>query len=90
MELPVRLIWGLQQVQNVVARLVIGVSQFYNISPVFDCLNWLPMMSWIKFKVLVITYKALHSLGPHYFLEHLYSITSTCVTKYSQAMMLLV
>uniref|UniRef100_A0A8C6Y1L1 WAP domain-containing protein n=1 Tax=Naja naja TaxID=35670 RepID=A0A8C6Y1L1_NAJNA len=30
----------------------------------YTLLHWLPIALWVRFKVLVLTYKALHGLGP--------------------------
>ena len=66
MGLPFRLIWRLQQVQNVPARVVSGVNKFDHLSPVLVHLHWCPVVFWARYKVLVLVYKAFHSLGPTY------------------------
>ena len=53
-----RLNQRLQQVENVVARLVAGVSKFDHSTPVLACLHWLSILSWIRFNNLTLTYKA--------------------------------
>ena len=40
-------------------------------------LHWLPIRARINFKVLLLTFKALHSLGPQY-LRSLISIKTSC------------
>ena len=45
MGLSMRLTWRLQQVQNVVARLVAGVSKFDHIAPVLSSFHWLSVVS---------------------------------------------
>ena len=41
------------------------------LKPVLARLHWLPIRFWAQFKVLVLTYKALHGLGPQYLTEYL-------------------
>ena len=46
-------------------------TNFFNhITPVLGSLHWLPIKAWADFKVLLLTYKALHGLAPTY-LSHL-------------------
>ena len=69
--LPLRLMWKLQMVQNAVARLLSGMRKHKHISSTLAALHWLPIHFCIDFKVLMITYKPLNSLGPRYLAEHL-------------------
>ena len=39
---------------------------FYHITPVLASLHWLPVKARADFKVLLLTYKALHGLAPTY------------------------
>lgn len=74
-----RLIKRLQSVQNVVARLLAGVSAFDHQS----CTGYL----WHpRFKILMVTYKAFHCLGPRYLSECLFPGSSTSIARSSQAM----
>ena len=61
----------LQLVQNAAARLIAGTSRFEHIIPILAHLHWLPIHFQAQFKVLVLTYKALHGLGPQYLMERL-------------------
>ena len=54
----------LQKVQNYAARVVNMVSKRSHISPELAKLHWLPIKQRVSFKVLLYTYKALHSLAP--------------------------
>ncbi|XP_053104853.1 leucine-rich repeat-containing protein 39 isoform X1 [Hemicordylus capensis] len=69
--LPLYVVRKLQLVQNAAARLVSGSSRRDHITPVLKELHWLPICFWAKYKVLVITYKALNSLGPGFLRERL-------------------
>ena len=64
--LPQTQLSKLQRVQNTSARLICNVSPFDHISPVLFRLHWLPVHFRIRFKILVITFKAIHELGPEY------------------------
>jgi hypothetical protein len=64
--LPLVLIKKLQMVQNSAARVLCRVRKRESITPILKRLHWLPVVFRIKFKVCVLTYRALHSLGPQY------------------------
>ena len=84
MGLPLRLMWKLQMVQIVVARLLTGMRKHQHISPALAALHWLPVCFCIDFKVLMMTYKALNDLGPQYLAECLLPPRSTRITHSSQ------
>ena len=50
--LPLRLMWKLQMVQNVVARLLSGVRKHQHITPILAALHWLAVQFCVDFKVL--------------------------------------
>ena len=84
MGLPLKLMWKLQVVQNAAARLLTGVRKYQHISPILATLHWLSIRFRIDFKVLMLTYKALNSLGPRYLAERLLPPRSTQITCGSQ------
>ncbi len=55
--------------QNTAARIVTRSSKFSHITPVLRSLHRLPVQSRIEFKILLLTFKALHDDGPQYFRE---------------------
>ena len=55
------LIDRLQAVQNCAARFVTPSRKHDHITPIFKQLHWLPMYSRIKYKILMLTFKALHT-----------------------------
>ncbi len=63
------LINKLQLVQNAAARVLTRTRKYDHISPVLSTLHWLPIKHCIHFKILLITYKALNGLAPHYLSE---------------------
>ena len=48
------------------ARLIFQVSKFNHVTPLLSTLNWLPVKYRFIFKLLIITYKAIHGLTPSY------------------------
>jgi len=69
--LPIDLVTKLQLVQNKAAQLVTLKKKRDRITHVLCRLHWLPMDVRINFKVLLMVYKALHGLAPHYIHEFL-------------------
>ena len=56
----------LQRVQNSAARLVYKESKFCHITPLLMKLHWLPIIYRIRFKIALLTYKAISGLAPSY------------------------
>ena len=48
------------------ARLVYKESKFCHITPVLKKLHWLPIMYKIRYKLALLTYKAISGLAPSY------------------------
>ena len=67
--LPKRLLNKLQLIQNIAARIVTGARKYDHITPVLKSLHWLPIPSRIEFKVLCLTFRALHGDAPVYLKE---------------------
>ena len=70
--LPLNLLRKLQLVQNAVARVLTGTQWRAHMTPVLSQLHWLQVGDRIRFKVLVLTFKALNSLGPLYLRDRLF------------------
>ena len=68
----------LQLCLNTAARLVSGTPRREHITPVLRQLHWLPVDKRIKFKILLITYKALTNKAPPYICQRLKSRSETC------------
>jgi hypothetical protein len=64
--LPTCTINKLQKAQNSAARLITKARKSDHIRPFLAELHWLPVQSRIIFKVLLLTYKALHQQAPQY------------------------
>jgi len=56
----------LQHVQNAAARLVSCSKKQEHITPILRNLHWLPVEQRIVFKILLLTFKALHNQAPSY------------------------
>jgi hypothetical protein len=67
--LPKKKLIRLQRVQNAAARLITGLQKRDHITPALYELHWLPIAQRILYKVLLLTYKALHGIGPEYLRE---------------------
>ena len=59
----------LQLVQNAAARLLTRSKKSCHITPILVSLHWLPIQYRIHFKVLTLTFKALHNQAPAYITE---------------------
>ena len=63
---PKNVIKKLQSVQNAAARLITRSRKRHHITPIPLNLHWLPVSERIKFKILLLTFKALHQQSPTY------------------------
>ena len=67
--LPKGQIAKLQRVQNSAARLISCTPRCEHITPVLKQLHWLPLTQRIQYKVIVLTFLAIHGLAPEYLCE---------------------
>ena len=67
--LPESQIAKLQRIQNSAARLVLLSRKYNHITPILHELYWLPVKYCIIYKILLLTYKCLHGMGPIYLQE---------------------
>ncbi|KAK3740643.1 hypothetical protein QZH41_000146 [Actinostola sp. cb2023] len=65
----------LQSVQNAGARVITCSHKYDHITPILIQLHWLPVEERIKFKMLLLTYKAMNKLVRSYI--------SDLITRYS-------
>lgn len=68
----------LQLVQNAAACLLTGTSRYQHVTLILQKSHWLLLVCGAQFQVLVITYRAMHCLGPGYVKDCL--VTSICST----------
>lgn len=57
-------LYRLQAVQNSAARLLIHIKKREHITPVLEAIHWLLVQYRIYFKILVLTFRALHGQAP--------------------------
>uniref|UniRef100_A0A8C7YRZ5 Reverse transcriptase domain-containing protein n=1 Tax=Oryzias sinensis TaxID=183150 RepID=A0A8C7YRZ5_9TELE len=86
--IPSRIINKMQYIQNSAARLLTHTRSHEHITPVLQDLHWLPIDQRIKFKVLLITFKALHNLAPPYLTDLLQRHTPSRSLRSSDANLL--
>ena len=65
----------LQKLQNTAARIVSLTKKYDHITPILQQLHWLPIANRIKFKIMLLTYKALNQLAPQYITDLLQPYT---------------
>ena len=75
--LPAVHLGKLQRVQNSAAHIICNISRHDHITPAFRSPHWLPIKYCISFKVLIITFKAIHGAAPEY-LSHLIIVREMC------------
>ena len=78
--LPMKSISKLQCVQNAAARLITNTPRNDHITPVLWSLHWLPVKERMTFKILTLSFKAIHGLAPDY-IQSL--VTLQCPSRYS-------
>ena len=59
----------LQRIQNSATRLVSLSRKYDHITPILHELHWLPVKYCFIYKILLLTYKCLHGMGPIYLQE---------------------
>ena len=64
--LPSKKLDKLQRLQNAAARLVVRAKENEHITPILKRLHWLPVRARIDFKILLLTFQALHNQAPDY------------------------
>ena len=76
--------WTSCRVQNVAARIVVRASRYDHITSILETLHWLPVRYRIGYKVLLMTFKALHLLAPSY-IAYLLQFFQLCRTLRSSS-----
>ena len=78
--LPMKSISKLQRVKNAAARLITNTPRYDHVTPVLRSLHWLPVKERVTFKILTLSFKAIHGLAPDY-IQSL--VTLQCPSRYS-------
>ena len=63
------LIKKLQTVQNAAARVAVRADRYTRVKPILIKLHWLTIQQRINFKIILLTFKALHGLTATYISE---------------------
>ena len=64
--LPSNKLSKLQRVQNIACRIVCRTPRAAHITPLLREEHWLPVCQRIRYKILLLTYKAIHNTAPLY------------------------
>ena len=56
----------MQLIQNAAARLAINIGKYSHTTQAVRDLHWLPAHARIRFKILILVFKAIHGLAPPY------------------------
>ena len=59
----------LQRNQDTTARILTGTARHDLITPVLQPIHWLPVVQRVKYKTLILVYKAINNLAPKYLKE---------------------
>ena len=81
--LPDRQLDKLQRIQNIAARIVSGTNKYDHIPPVLKALHWLPIQYRVRYKINLLTFRALSGEAPPYLIEMLKQQTPTRVLRSS-------
>ena len=81
---------NLQLVLYTAARILTRTHKFDHITSVLASLHWLPVKARADFKVLLLTYKALHGLAPTYLSDLVLPYIPTCTLRSQDAGLLIV
>ncbi|KAI5107776.1 hypothetical protein C0J45_1370, partial [Silurus meridionalis] len=82
--LPLNAICSLQMIQNAAARLVFNLPKFSHTTPLLRSLASLPVAARIRFKTLILAYKAKNGPAPSYLRDLFTSHTApSCLRSFS-------
>ena len=86
--LPACAIRPLQLIQNAAARLVFNLPKFSHTTPLLRSLHWLLVAARIRFKTLVLTYRATNGSAPAYIQDMVKPYTPTRPLRSASAKLL--
>ena len=71
----------LQKAHKSAARILTGASKYDHITPVLKQLHWQPVSARIEYKSLMLAFKCLHGLAPHYLQALVTKYEPVCMTR---------
>jgi len=80
----------LRRVQNRAARIITRTKLREHITPVLIQLHWLPIEFRIQYKILLLTFRAVHNIAPTYIQEMVKTYTPSRSLRSSEGSMLVV
>ena len=80
----------LQRLQNWAARLIVRAPLYSHAMPIMRELHWLPICARVRFKVCVMSYRAIHGTAPSYLCSLITRYTPTRPLRSSTREILLV
>lgn len=80
----------LQLVQNTAARIITRTPKTAHMTPVLQSLHWLPIEQRIIYKVVLLTFKALHHMSPNYIEDMLVPYTPSRTLRSSHMGLLVI
>ena len=80
----------LQRLQNSAARCVLMRTRDCSATEMLCELHWLPVRKRVKYKLLLLTYKTLHGMGPGYLVDQLKEYCPTRTLRSCESNLLVV
>ena len=77
-----------QRIQNMTAKVILGVSKFSSTTEALKELHFLPVSVRCEYKLLVLVFKCLHNLAPNYLIDLIRVKDYSYKTKRSQSVLL--
>ena len=78
------------RIQNAAARVLAGAKKFDHITPILKRIHWLPIQYRIKYKILLLVFKALHGKAPEYIMDMIKPLQHTRTLRSSSKALLVV
>ena len=77
MGVPDAVIEPMQRLQNMCAKMVLGLGKFDSATEALFRLHWLPVRARIEFKVLCLCHQCIHGNAPDYLKQLLHNVVVT-------------